>query len=280
MQARHRARLPDRRHDLPVREAAQRADRRVGDGRRDPPDVRPRPRPGRHARPGRVRGGPRRPHRDHRHRAAVPGEQGRPAREDGRPRQGQEDRRHRRPARRVRPRRHAHLHRDQARRQPAQGAEQPVQAHADAARVQHEHAGARRRAAADAAAAQRARPLPRPPPRDRPPPDRVRPRQGAGAGAHPRGPQDRPRPPRRGHQDDPRVGRRRRRAHEPHEAVRPVRAAGPGHPRHAAGPPGRARAQEDRGRVPLGHPAHRRARGHPRQPGPRAWASSRTSSSS
>ena len=39
-----------------------------------------------------------------------------PAREDRRPRQGQADRRHRRPARRVRPRRHAHLHRDQARR--------------------------------------------------------------------------------------------------------------------------------------------------------------------
>ena len=49
--------LPDRRHDLPLREAAQPADRRVGDGRRDPPDVRPRPRPGRDARPGRVRGG-------------------------------------------------------------------------------------------------------------------------------------------------------------------------------------------------------------------------------
>ena len=105
------------------------ADRRVGDGRRDPPDVRPRPRPGRHARPGRVRGGPRRPDGDHRHRAAVPGEQGGAAREDRRPRQGQEDRRHRRPARRVRPRRDAHVHRDQARRQPAQGAEQPVQAH-------------------------------------------------------------------------------------------------------------------------------------------------------
>ena len=57
---------------------------------------------------------------------------------------------------------------------------------------------------------------------------------------------------------------------EPDDALRAVRAAGPGHPRHAAGPPGRPRAQEDRGRVPRGHPAHRRARGHPRQPGPRA----------
>ena len=146
---------------------------------------------------------------DHRQRAAVPGEQGRPAREDGRPGQGKADRRHQRPARRVRSRRDAHLHRDQARLQPAQGAQQPVQAHPDAARVQHEHAGAGRRAAADPAAAQRARPLPRPPARDHPAPDRVRSGQGAGAGAHPRGPQDRPRPSRRGHQDDPRVGRRR-----------------------------------------------------------------------
>ena len=47
------------------------------------------------------------------------------------------------------------------------------------------------------------------------------------------------------------------------------RAPGPGDPGPAARPPGRPRAQEDRGRVPLGHPAHRRARGHPRQPGPR-----------
>ena len=136
----------------------------------------------------------------------VPGEQGDAAREDRRPGQGQEDRRHQRPARRVRPRRDADLHRDQARRQPAQGAEQPVQAHLDAAGVQPEHARARRRPAPDPAAEQRARPLRRPPPRHRPPPDRVRPREGARPGPHPRGPQDRPRQPRRGHQDHPRVG--------------------------------------------------------------------------
>ena len=53
-----------------------------------------------------------------------------PPGEDRRPGQGQADRRHRRPARRVGSRRDAHLRRDQARRQPAQGAEQPVQAHA------------------------------------------------------------------------------------------------------------------------------------------------------
>ena len=44
--------------------------------RRDPPDVRARPRPRRDARPGRVRGGQGRPDRDRRHRAAVPGQQG------------------------------------------------------------------------------------------------------------------------------------------------------------------------------------------------------------
>ena len=261
--------LPDRGDDLPLRAPAQRADRRVGDRRRDPPDVRPRPRPGRHARAGRVRGRQGRPDRHRRDRAAVPGQQGKPPREDGGAGQGQEDRGHRRPARRVGPRRDAHLHRAQARRQPAQGAEQPVQAHADAARLQHEHAGARRRPAADAPAAQRPRPLPRPSARDHPPPHRVRPRQGARPGAHPRGSQDRPRQPRRGHQDDPRVERGRGRPQQPDEPVRAVRAPGPGHPRHAARPAGRPRAPEDRGRVPRDHPAHRRARGHPRQPGPR-----------
>ena len=46
-------------------------------------------------------------------------------------------------------------------------------------------------------------------------------------GPHPRRPQDRPRQPRRGHPDDPRVGRRDVARAEPHEAVRPLRAPGP-----------------------------------------------------
>ncbi len=96
----------------------------------------------------------------------------------------------------------------------------------------------------------RAPALRRPPPRHRPSPDRVRPRQGARPGAHPRGPQDRPRQPRRGHQDHPRIARGRGRPQQPHVGLRPVRAAGAGHPRHASRPPGRPRAQEDRGRVP------------------------------
>ena len=221
-----------------------------------------------HAGAGRVRGRQGRPDRDRRDRAALPGQQGQPPREDRRPGQGEADRGHRRPPRRVRPRRHARLHRAQARRQPAQGPQQPVQAHADAARVQHEHAGAGRRSAPDPAAARRAGPLPRPPARDHPPPDRVRPRQGARPGAHPRRAQDRPRQPRRGDQDDPRIAGGRGRPQQPDEPVRPVRAPGAGHPGHAPRPPGRARAAEDRGRVPRDHPAHRRARGHPRQPGP------------
>ena len=149
-------RLPDRRLDLPLRDAAQPADRRAGDDRRDPRDVRPRPRARDHARAVHVRGGAPGPHGDHRQRAAVPGEQGVAAREDRGPRQGQEARRHQRPARRVRPRRHADLHRDQARREPAQGAEQPVQAHGDADVVQPQHARPRRRPAADAVAQERA----------------------------------------------------------------------------------------------------------------------------
>ena len=106
------------------------------------------------------------------------------------------------------------------------------------------------------------------PPRGHPPPDRVRPRQGARPGPHPRGPQDRPRQPRRG---DPTI-----RESADVETARTnlmtrfdlQRDPGPGDPRHAPRPAGGPRAQEDRGRVPRRHPAHRRAGGHPGQPGP------------
>ena len=216
------------------------------------------------------RRGPQRADGDHRDRAALPGEQGRPPREDRRHGDRQADRRDRRPARRVRPRRDADGHRDQARCEPEQGAEQPVQAHGAPDDVQPQHARARRRAAADAAA-QVGPPAPhRPPARGRPPAHRVRPRQGARPSPRPRGPQDRPRSPRRDHRVDPRVGRRRRRADEPDDALRPVRDPGAGDPRHAPRAPRRARAQEDRGRVPRGDPGDRRARGHPREPRARA----------
>ena len=49
------ARLPHRRHDLPLREAAEPAERPVGAGRRHPRDDGLRPGTGRHARPVRVR---------------------------------------------------------------------------------------------------------------------------------------------------------------------------------------------------------------------------------
>ena len=278
VQVRPRAGLPDRRHDLPLREAAQPADRGVGDGRRDPPDVRPRSRPRRHARPGRVRGGQGRPDGDHRHRAAVPGEQGHAcsrrspswSRTSGSTGIGDLRDESDRDGMRI----YVELKRDANPHKVLNNLfkHTPMQLAFNMNML----------ALVDGQPqtlplAQRPRPLPRAPARDHPAPDRVRPRQGARPGAHPRRAQDRARQPRRGHQDDPRVARGRRRPRQPDEAVRPVRAAGAGHPRHAARPPGRPRAQEDRGRVPRGHPADRRARGHPRQPGPGPRRSSRTS---
>ena len=64
---------------------------------------------------------------------------------------------------------------------------------------------------------------------------------------------------------------------QPDRALQAVRDPGQRDPRDAAPPAGRARAQEDRGRVPGHDQAHRRARGHPGQPGARARRSSRTS---
>ena len=89
---------------------------------------------------------------------------------------------------------------------PAQGAQQPVQVHPDAARVQHEHAGPGGRPAPDPAPARRPAALHRSPPRHRPAADGVRPRQGPGAGPHSRGAQGRPGQPGRGHPHDSRVG--------------------------------------------------------------------------
>ena len=60
----------------------------------------------------------------------------------------EDDRGHLRPARRVRPRRHAHRHRAEARRGARGRPQQPLQAHAAADDVRHHHAGDRRRPAA------------------------------------------------------------------------------------------------------------------------------------
>ena len=168
-------------------------------------------------------------------------------------------------------------HRAQARRQPAHGPEQPVQAHRAADSLQHEHARARRRPAPDAAAKQRAQHYI----------------------AHRR------EVIRRRTEFD--LAKARDRAHileglkialdNLDAVIKTIRAsADVDAPRTnlmtrfdlserqaqaildmRLRPPGRARAQEDRGRVPRDHPADRRARGHPRQPGPRAGRSSRTS---
>ena len=199
--------LPDRRLDLPVRDAPQPADGRAGDDRRDPRDVRPRPRPGRDARAGRVRGDPPRPHGDHRHRAAVPGEQGdacsrrSPTSSRTRRSTGISDLRDEsdRDGMRI----YIEIKRDANPHKVLNNLFKHTALQTD---VQPQHARARRRPAPDAAAQERPQPLRRPPPRDRPPADRVRPREGARAGPHPRGPQDRPRQPRRGDRDHPRVG--------------------------------------------------------------------------
>ena len=127
--------LPDRRHHL----------RRLGRARRLPH----RPRPRGHARQDplrRVRQG-RRPHRDHRRRAAVPGQQEVAARAHRRERARQEARRHFRHPRRVRQVGHARGHRTEARRSAGSGAEQPVQADPAAGHLRHEHGGAGQRPA-------------------------------------------------------------------------------------------------------------------------------------
>jgi len=65
-------------------------------------------------------------------------------------------------------------------------------------------------------------------------------------GSHPGRSQDRARQPRRRDQDDPGIGRRGHRPDEPHDPLQADRDPGSGDPRHAPGPPGRPRAQEDR----------------------------------
>ncbi len=115
------------------------------------------------------------------------------------------DRGHLRSAGRVGPRRHADRHRAAPRRGGRGGAQQPLQAHPAADHVRHHHAGDRRRPAEGAAAARHHRALHRVPARGGPAPHRVRAAQGGGARPHPRGPEDRPRSPRRGDPPDSRV---------------------------------------------------------------------------
>ena len=142
---------------------------------------------------------------DRHHRDSLPGQQGDAGRRNRRARAREEDRGHFRPARRIQPRRHAHRHRTEARRAARRRPEQPLPAHEAADQLRHHAAGHRRRAPAGAEPAGGRRAVHRVPARRRPPPDRVRTAQSRGPGAHPRGPEDRARPPGRGHHADPRV---------------------------------------------------------------------------
>ena len=69
--------------------------------------------------------------------------------------------------------------------------------------------------------------------------------QGRGGGPHPARPAQGAGRPGRGHRPDPRLGHGRRRPRRPDRAARHRRAAGPGHPQHAAAPAGRPGAAED-----------------------------------
>ena len=99
-----------------------------------------------------------------------------------------QDRRHQRPARRVRPPRHAHRDRAEPRRPGAAGAQRALQAHRHADGLRRQHAGAGRRQPRDDPPQEVARGLHRLPARGHPPPQRVRPREGARPRAHPRRP--------------------------------------------------------------------------------------------
>ena len=102
------------------------------------------------------------------------------------------------------PQRHAARDRAQARREPEGRAQQALQAHADADDVRREH-GRAGRERPEAALAARGHPQLRPPPaRGHRPPREARAARAGALGPPPRGPADRPRPPRRGHRADPR----------------------------------------------------------------------------
>ena len=137
-----------------------------------------RPRQLHHARQGRRRAS-RQGSREHRgHRNPLPGQQIPADRAHRRPGAEQKNRRHLRRARRIRPRWHAHRHRDQARRRIAARSEPPLQAHADAGILRHDPAGHHRRAAARDGSGRAAAPFPRTPPRSGAAPHALRPAQG------------------------------------------------------------------------------------------------------
>ena len=103
------------------------------------------PRLGDHPRPHPHRGGPRRPHRDHRLRDPLPGEQGDDDRAHRRARPREAHRGHRPRPGRERPLRRARRRRAPPRRDARRGAEPALPLHAAADELRLQHAGAERR---------------------------------------------------------------------------------------------------------------------------------------
>ena len=226
-----------------------------------------RPRIGNDAGSHRGRGRPQegRAGRDRRQRDSVPGQQIASAREDCRPRAREGDRGNRRPARRVRPPRHAHRDRAAPGRGAGGRAEQPLQAHRVADVVRDHRSGDRGRASARPPAARSRGAVPRVPQGSGPAPDGARSGQGRGAHPHPGGPQGRARLPGRGHWLDPSLAESSGGKARPHRALLALRDPGTGHSRHAAPAPDRPRAREDhRGAGQAGRD-HPRVAGHSRQ---------------
>ncbi len=143
------------------------------------------------------------------HGNPLHGEQGQAHREHRRAGQGQEDRRHLRPARRVRPGRHAHRHRAQAGGQRQRAAEPAVQAHADGDDLRREQPLAGRQRADDAGHQGNHRLFHQAPAGSRDETQPVRAEEGRSPRAHPGRPAHRAGQHRRFRPDHPGVGERR-----------------------------------------------------------------------
>ena len=144
---------------------------------------------------------------DRLHRDPVSGEQGDPRREDRRARAREEARGHLRPARRIRPRRHAHRRRAEARRHGRRGAQPALPLHAPADLVRRQHGGAQRRPSGGPQPQGPDPRLRRVPRGGRQPAHQVPAQQGARARPRPVRPRHRGRQYRRGDPPDPRRAR-------------------------------------------------------------------------
>ena len=229
-----------------------------------------RPGPGEDA--GRGGGGRnRQPHRAGGHRAALSGVGRVGGPQDRGPGRQSPARRHRRRQRRVLRRRHPLRHHPQAGRQPRGGAQQPLEEDAPAVQLHREPGGLGGRRAPHAHPARRPGRLRRSPDRGGDPP--VRAPLGRVPGPPPRlgGPDPSRQSHRRGdrrHPGQPGPPRGPRGSHG--RAVRAHRDPGQLRARHGAGPPHPAGpGLPDRRSRPEAGP-HRRAGGHPGQPGPAA----------